>query len=86
LTIANNPTIIQGLISTTLKDDSIYLDLIESSPFNKGKKKVYLGVPGNLVAFVCKLSFENGCNGYVSYVAKTKLIDHYIKTLNAVSI
>jgi hypothetical protein len=40
------------------------MHLIESAPFNKGKNKVYAGVPGNLVAFACKLSFQRGFEGY----------------------
>lgn len=84
LTIVNNPNIIQGLISLTCKEDHVVMNLIESAPYNKGKSKVYAGVPGNLVAFACKLSFQRGCDGYVSFIAKTKLIDHYINTLGAV--
>ncbi len=57
LTIVNNPTIIQGLISLEVKSDHVYLHLLESAPFNKGKTKIYSGIPGNLVAFACKLSF-----------------------------
>ena len=38
------------------------MHLIESNKFNRGAKKVYLGVPGNLVAFACKYSFEKGYN------------------------
>ena len=59
------------------------MHLIESAPFNKGKDKVYVGVPGNLVAFACKLSFQRGFEGYLSFRSKTNLIDHYIKTLGA---
>lgn len=59
------------------------MDLIESARFNKGKKKLYKGVAGNLVAFACKSSFENGYEGIVSFIAKTQLIDHYTKTLGA---
>ena len=84
LTIVNNPNIIQGLVSVEVKSDHVYMHLIESSPFNIGTNKVYLGVPGNLVAFVCKLSFQRGGEGYVSFIAKTKLIDHYIESLGAV--
>lgn len=84
LTIVNNPNIIQGLISLTWKEDHVVMNLIESAPYNKGKSKVYAGVSGNLVAFACKLSFQRGCEGYVSFIAKTKLIDHYINTLGAV--
>lgn len=60
LTIANNPNIIQGLVSFTVKPDNIYMELIESAPFNLGRNKLYEGVPGNLVAFACKVSFQYG--------------------------
>ena len=60
------------------------MHLIESAPFNIGKEKTYLGVPGNLVAFACKLSFQRGGEGYVSFLSKTKLIEHYEKSLGAV--
>jgi hypothetical protein len=84
LTIVNNQTIIQGLISLEVKSDHVYMHLVESAPFNKGKTKVYSGVPGNLVAFACKLSFQRGHDGNVAFVAKSQLIDHYIETLRAV--
>jgi hypothetical protein len=83
LTIQDNPTVIQGLVSLTIDVDHIYMPLIESAPFNKGKTKVYLGVPGNLVAYACRLSFQRGFEGFVSFHSKTVLIDHYIKTLGA---
>jgi hypothetical protein len=84
LSISNNPNIIQGLVSLEVNPDHVYMHLIESASFNIGKRKTYLGVPGNLVAFACKLSFQRGGEGYVSFVAKTILIDHYIETLGAV--
>ena len=81
LTIGGNPTVIQGLISLEVKADHVYMHLVESAPFNKGKTKMYSGVPGNLVAFACKLSFQRGHEGNVSFLSKTLLIDHYEKTL-----
>ncbi len=83
LTIVNNTTIIQGLISLEVEDTHVYLHLIESAPFNKGNQKVYMGVPGNLIAYACRLSFQRGFEGNVSFLSKTQLIDHYIKTLGA---
>ena len=47
---------------------------------------MYLGVPGNLVAFVCRISFHHGFEGYVSFTAKTQLIGHYEKTLGAINV
>ncbi len=83
LTIVNNSTIIQGLISLEIKPEHIYMHLIENAPFNKGKDKVYAGVAGNLVAFACKLSFQRGHQGNISFISKTQLIEHYQKTLGA---
>lgn len=85
LTITNNPNIIQGIVSLEVKTDHVYMHLIESAPFNRGKNKTYLGVPGNLVAFACKLSFQRGGEGYVSFLSKTNLIEHYKKALGAVN-
>jgi hypothetical protein len=86
LTITNNPNVIQGIVSLEVRKDHVYMHLIESAPFNIGKHKTYLGVPGNLVAFACKLSFQRGNEGYLSFVSKTKLINHYSESLGAVHV
>jgi hypothetical protein len=83
LVICDNISIIQGLMSLEEKTDHIYLHLIESASFNRGKEKMYLGVPGNLVAFACKSSFASGFEGYVAFDAKTALIKYYQETLYA---
>lgn len=83
LTIINNQSIIQGLVSLEVKSDHVYMHLVENAPFNKGKAKIYAGVPGNLVAFACKLSFQRGNEGNVSFFSKTQLVQHYIDTLGA---
>jgi hypothetical protein len=84
LTITNNLHVIQGLTSLTIKPDHVLIQLIENAPFNRGKDKLYEGVPGNLVAFACRLSFHRGNDGFVSFHSKTNLIDHYIKSLGAI--
>lgn len=84
LTIVNNQNIIQGLVSLEVKEDHVYMHLVESAPFNKGKNKIYTGVAGNLVAFACKLSFQRGHKDNVSFLSKTQLIEHYEKTLGAI--
>jgi len=84
LTIVNNQSVIQGLLSLEIKSDHVYMHLVESAPFNKGKIKVYAGVPGNLVAFACKLSFQRGHEGNVSFFSKTQLVQHYVDTLGAI--
>ena len=83
LSIINNQHIVQGLVSLEIKQDHVYMHLVESAPFNKGKQKLYSGVPGNLVAFACKLSFQRGNEGNVAFVSKSQLVDHYVKSLGA---
>lgn len=83
LTITNNPNIIQGLLSLTIESDHVFMNLVESAPFNIGRDKLYEGVAGNLIAYSCKVSFQKGFDGFVAFDAKTKLINHYEKTLGA---
>ncbi|NBV14908.1 MAG: hypothetical protein EBS07_12720 [Sphingobacteriia bacterium] len=86
LTIRNNPDIIQGLVSISDYKDHFYIHLIESAPFNLGRQKLYEGIPGNLFAFTCKISWDKGYQGFISFTSKTKLLDHYEKTLGATHI
>jgi hypothetical protein len=83
LSIVHNSDIIQGLMGIEDKKDHIFLHLLESSNFNKGKKKLFFGVAGNLVAFACKISFEKGYEGFVAFDSKTALIRHYQQSLGA---
>lgn len=83
LTTVNNPTIIQGLVSIEDKRDHIFMHLIESAKFNKGKSKAYFGVPGNLVAYACKVSVDKGFDGFLAFDAKSALIRHYQDSLHA---
>ena len=83
LTIVNNQSIVQGLVSLEVRSDHVFMHLVESAPFNKGKTKLYSGIPGNLVAFACKLSFQRGHEGNVAFISKSQLIDHYVESLGA---
>jgi hypothetical protein len=47
LTISNNQSIIQGLLSISIENDHVYINLLENAPFNIGKNKLYEGVAGN---------------------------------------
>jgi hypothetical protein len=86
LSTINNPSVIQGLISIEEMDDHVFMHLVESAKFNKGKDKIYLGVPGNLVAFACKVSKERGYEGFVAFDSKTVLVKHYQVTLGAIQL
>ena len=77
---------VQCMISIIPKpqDRLIDMPLIETAPHNFGRRKQYWGVPGNLVAFACKMSFEMGFDGYLRFVPKTALIAHYQRELGAI--
>ncbi len=84
LITSSDPSSIQGLLSISIEEGFIFMNLLESAPYNIGRNKKYLGVPANLVAFVCKMSFEYGFDGEVAFDSKTALINHYQQTLGAV--
>lgn len=84
LTTVGNSSVIQGLICIEVKIDHVYIHLLENASFNKGENKMYAGIAGNLVAFACKVSFQRGHMGNISFLSKSKLIDHYEKTLGAI--
>jgi hypothetical protein len=86
LVVEQEPQTIHGLISLRKVEDHVFMHLLESASFNRGKSKKYLGGPGNLVAYGCKLSMEYGFDGVVVFEPKTALIPHYEKTLGAVLI
>ena len=83
LSLKSNSSVWQGLMSSEDLVDHLFMHLLESAPVNKGHAKQYAGVPGNLVAFLCKASFETGYGGNVAFEAKTLLFEHYEKTLGA---
>lgn len=83
--VINGDSEIQGLLSLEVKESGNFIEmhLIENAPHNYGRSKRFLNVAGNLVAFACKMSLDLGFDGYVTLIAKTKLIHHYENTLGA---
>lgn len=81
--VLEGDNIVQGLVSLEPMDKFVEMHLLENAPHNLGPGKKYAGVAGNLVAFVCKVSFDLGFQGCIAFTAKTRLVTHYIKTLGA---
>lgn len=88
LTTVQQPHVIQGLISLEVRprEGFVYMHLVETAKFNRGPERRYEGVMGNLVAFACKLSFENKLEGFINFEAKNALIEHYKNKLRATQI
>lgn len=81
LTKVDSPEQVEGLLMLTLIDaEMLYMNNIEVSPSNYGSSGECENVAGNLLAFACYKSFEQGKNyylGYLSFESKTKLIELY---------
>ena len=80
-----------GLIGFTNEEHNkaIYVDLIEASPVNNPKNKIfkgkkeYLGIGGRLLVEAIKESYKKGYGGFIYFDAKTELIEYYKKEFGA---
>jgi hypothetical protein len=81
--LAGGSETVQGLIALKDAGDHVFVELIESAPHNIGENKLFHGVPGNLFAFACARSVMLGHQGFVSFVAKSELVEHYRQALGA---
>lgn len=83
--LLQNDEEVQGMIAIKHIREQYYthIDIVEAAPFNVGNNGKYKGVGAHLFAIACKLSWDIGNEGYVQFTAKTDLVEHYQKTLNA---
>jgi hypothetical protein len=63
LTIVNNQSIVQGLISLEVRSDHVFMHLVESAPFNKGKTKLYPVYQGILSPLPANCHFNGDTMG-----------------------
>ena len=78
--------IIQELISFSHEQGFTRVFLVESNPINVSHEGKYKGIGGHLFAIAYYESKKHGNDGIVTMTAKTKLVDHYAKTLGAHSL
>lgn len=74
---------VQGRISFRIDGGVADVDIVETAPHNYGHDGRYTGVGGHLFAIACKISMDAGCDGFVAFTAKNKLIEHYKEALGA---
>ena len=80
-----------GLIGFTNEEHNkaIYVNLIEASPVNNPKNKIfkgkkeYFGIGGRLLVEAIKESYKKGYGGFIYFDAKTELIEYYKKEFGA---
>ncbi|SDM72563.1 hypothetical protein SAMN05421823_12119 [Catalinimonas alkaloidigena] len=83
LVTPGNEKILHGLIGLQDRGDHLYVTLVENAPAHRGRHKVYQGVAISLFAFACYRSEQLGYAGFVSFTAKTRLVEHYHRLLGA---
>ena len=78
---------IEGLICLEPDENFLFVHLVESAPWNIGsKEQEFIGVGAHLFAVACRRSFELGFDGFICFVPKTGLIQHYQQELHAILI
>ena len=80
LIAGEDPESILGLLAIARKPGFVEVSLLENSPPNVGRGKVFKYIAANLLAFAARLSFELDNDGVLMLTSKTALIDHYEKT------
>ena len=91
--VADGDDRVQGLVAVKPipSNRSVLVDLVEAAPFNSRHNKAavgkeYAGVGAHLFAEAVRVSYGLGYNGFVEFIAKTNLIEHYKKELGATQI
>ena len=76
---------IQGLIAFIPKESnqSVYVVNVEVAPHNYTHIGKYEGTGAHLFAIAIRKSLELGYGGHIHFNAKTKIIEHYRKTIGA---
>ncbi|MBQ7890761.1 MAG: hypothetical protein IJ359_01245 [Erysipelotrichaceae bacterium] len=84
---------IQGLISTRIRHDihAIEVSLVEAAPMNNPHnknyvKKEYEGIGGHLFAEAIRQSYDAQFDGFIVFIAKSKLVEYYKRELGAIQI
>ena len=77
LHLPDQPDIIQALVA--LRPDAGFMECanMETAAFNKSGRPLYSGAGRAIVALCCKISFEEGFDGYIRFEAKSRLFPYY---------
>ena len=75
--LENQPDILQGLVAFRYQKDYLDCANMEINVFNKHGISLFSGVGKCMVALCCKISMDNGSEGYISFEAKNRLIPYY---------
>lgn len=76
---------IQGAIAYQIKNDHVFVDLLENAPLNRYNNpgRQFLNATDILLGEACMQSFLHKKDGFVSFIPKTRLYSYYAQRFNA---
>ncbi|MFN0082835.1 MAG: hypothetical protein ACKVOM_09985 [Ferruginibacter sp.] len=74
---SNKGNILQGMVCFTPNMEILDCYNMELNNFNKRGSSLYNGVGKCMVALCCKISFDLGFEGFITFEAKSKLVPYY---------
>lgn len=77
LHVTSEPEIIQGLVGFRETPGILECANMETNNINKHSDAMYNGVGKALVALCCKISIDNGMDGFIYFDSKNRLIPYY---------
>ncbi len=69
--------VLQGLVAFEIRQDFLYCFNMEISDFNKKPIALYGGIGKAMIALCCKIAYDLGFEGVISFEAKNRLFDYY---------
>lgn len=79
ITKQTDDDVIQGLVSVKPAEGFLDCGNMELHKINKKPLLLHNGVGKAMVALCCKISFELGNDGYITFDAKTNLVNYYTR-------
>jgi hypothetical protein len=72
-----NDDVIQAFVSVQPITNVLKCSNMETNKINKSPLSIHGGIGKSIIALCCKISFDMGFDGYITFEAKTNLFDYY---------
>lgn len=71
------PDILQGLVAFRASPGVLECSNMETNKINQGVSALYSGLGKAIIALCCKISFDYGMDGFITFEAKNSLFAYY---------
>jgi len=77
--LAGDENILQGMVAVKHSTGFLECGNMETNDFNKSPISLYTYVGKSIIALCCKISQDEGYDGFISFFAKNHLQDYYMR-------